>query len=565
MRSTRALAGAAVTAAALLTVACEDHPRSRARDDAAIVEDAAGAVQLPLPIDDFEDGDLNLIPQAGRTGTWYTYGDGSGSQGLHVAAGGAEGSASALRTAGNGFTGWGAGIGVHLVGSGDFYNACGYGGISFRARSAIGPASLRVNLPDRGSMPAGGCSGCYDHFGASVDIDTEWKQYTLTWNQLGQQGWGDAHAAIDLTGLIAIEFLRTEAALFDVWVDDVSFIPGAGTTANACGITQPTGSGGRMGSGGALGMGGAGGWTPPTQTPIQRWGQLSVCGTKLCSAAGTPVQLKGPSTMWLNWESTYGVNKGAMQWMRDNWGMTVFRAAMGVEPTGAYLTHPAVMKAAVETIIQNAIDLGVYVLVDWHDHNAATHQDQAVAFFSEMAARWGSYPNVLWETFNEPLKVSWSNVLKPYHQAVVAAIRTADPDNVIVLGTPQWSQLVDEAANDPLAGTNLMYTLHFYACTHSSWLRNKGDAAIAKGLALFATEWGGTNADGGLDGKVCYAETQLWHDWMAAQGISWAAWKLDDCTPDSSCILKAGAPADGGWTDEWLHGHGPFVRDRMRE
>ena len=35
--------------------------------------------------------------------------------------------------------------------------------------------------------------------------------------------------------------------------------------------------------------------------------------------------------------------------------------------------------------------------------------------------------------------------------------------------------------------------------------------------------------------------------------------------PDSSCILRVGAPRDGGWTDEWLQGHGPFVRERMRE
>jgi hypothetical protein len=76
---------------------------------------------------------------------------------------------------------------------------------------------------------------------------------------------------------------------------------------------------------------------------------------------------------------------------------------------------------------------------------------------------------------------------------------------------------------------------------------------------------GATGYDGGLDGIVCEAEAALWHDWMNARSISWTAWKLDDCTPDSTCILREDAPLDGGYTDDWLHGHGPFVRDRMRD
>ena len=307
----------------------------------------------------------------------------------------------------------------------------------------------------------------------------------------------------------------------------------------------------------------ASGGTSTGNTPVARWGQLRVCGTRVCSASGQPVQLKGQSSMWLNWEGNYSVNKAGMQWMRDNWNLTVFRAAMGVEPSGAYLSNPARATQMVDTIVQNAIDLGVYVIVDWHDHNAHNHRSQAVSFFSEMAAKWGHYPNVLWETYNEPLNVSWSSVLKPYHEAVVSAIRRRDPDNLIVLGTPTWSQAVDQAANDPLSGSNLLYTLHFYSCTHTQGLRDRANRALSRGLPLFVTEWGATHADGGTDGRVCLSEGQRWHDWMNANGIGWAAWKLDGCS-DSSCILRRGAPANGGWTDSWLQGHGPFVRDRMR-
>ncbi|MDG4839733.1 cellulase family glycosylhydrolase [Micromonospora sp. WMMD967] len=305
--------------------------------------------------------------------------------------------------------------------------------------------------------------------------------------------------------------------------------------------------------------------TPPpaTGTPVERHGQLRVCGTTMCDRSGTRVQLRGVSSMWLNWETApYAENLSALRWMRDNWNLQVIRAAMGVEPAGAYLSDPNKARTQVETIINNAVTAGVYVIVDWHAHEAQNNQSQAVAFFGDLARRYGHLANVIWEPYNEPLQVSWTNVIKPYHQAVVSAIRAADPDNIVVLGTPTWSQDVDVAAASPVSGTNLMYTLHFYSCTHGSALRAKGDAAIRAGLALFVTEWGASNADGGLDGRSCLPEAQSWIDWMKANGISWTAWKLDVGT-DTTNLLSPGAPVTGGWNN-YLHGHAPFVVANMK-
>jgi endoglucanase len=299
---------------------------------------------------------------------------------------------------------------------------------------------------------------------------------------------------------------------------------------------------------------------------VARFGQLRVDGASLVDQSGSPVQLKGVSTMWLNWESTYADSKAGLRWARDNWGLRVVRAAMGVEPTGAYLDNPGIMVSQVRNVVHNAIDLGVYVIIDWHDHHGEMHQAQAVDFFAKMAQEFGEYPNVFYEIYNEPMQVDWSTVLKPYLEAVSAAIRQYDPDNVIIMGTPTWSQNVDRAANDPVQGTNLMYTVHFYSCMHRAVQRQLALNARNQGIPIFVTEWGATDADGGTnpDGQLCLDEAQAWHDFMDSAGISWTAWKLDDC-PDLSCLFKASAPADGGWTDEWLHGHGPFVRDRMMQ
>lgn len=300
------------------------------------------------------------------------------------------------------------------------------------------------------------------------------------------------------------------------------------------------------------------------ETPVQRHGRLRVVGRHLVDEAGERVQLKGVSSMWLNWENDgYAESASALRWMRNSWNLSVIRAAMGITPEGAYLSDPERARGQVETIVDNAIDAGVYVIVDWHDHDAHRRTDAAVEFFSEISAKYAGVPNVLYETFNEPLDISWKNELKPYHEAVVAAIRANDPEAIIILGTPRYSQVVEVAATDPVEGENLMYTLHFYACDHS--FRSSGDYALSKGIALFVTEWGATSADGGRDGVVCKPQAQMWIDWMRARNISWAAWKLDNCVPDSTCFLTPDAPLEGGWTNEYLRGHGPFVRGRIQE
>lgn len=309
----------------------------------------------------------------------------------------------------------------------------------------------------------------------------------------------------------------------------------------------------------------------PSGSPVARHGHLRVVGTQLVDEDGKSVQLKGVSSMWLNWENDgYAEDKEGLRYMRDNWNLSLIRAAMGIEAgdnSPTYLKNPAHAKAQVEKIVQNAIELGVYVIIDWHDHDAIGNQDEAKAFFTEMAEKYGDTPNVLYEVFNEPLRLDWSSALKPYHESLRDTIRAKDSDNVILLGTPNWDQDVDVAADDPLTGNNLMYVFHFYSCSHTrARFLDKADYALSRGLPLFVSEWGAATADGIETDASCISEASGWHDWMDENSISWAAWKFDNCSDATCFFVDSAVPTTGNWTEAQLNGlHPQFAIERMKK
>merc|ERR1719413_313548 len=114
---------------------------------------------------------------------------------------------------------------------------------------------------------------------------------------------------------------------------------------------------------------------------------------------------------------------------------------------------------------------------------------------------------------------------------------------------------------DPVAGTNLAYTIHFYASTHKQSLRNKVVGAKSAGGAVFATEWGTCRADG--DGTLDLPETDVWLSFLAYHGISYANWAVSD-KQEACSALAPGASTSGGWSDGQLTDSGRFMRASIR-
>lgn len=288
---------------------------------------------------------------------------------------------------------------------------------------------------------------------------------------------------------------------------------------------------------------------------------LVVQGNKV-TANGQPANLAGVSLFWSNtgWGGETYYTAQTVAWLKSDWKANVVRVAMGVEADGGYLTD-STNKTRATTVIDAAIANNMYVIIDWHTHTAEDNKAAAIAFFKEMATKYGNYNNVIYEVYNEPLQVSWTGVIKPYATDVIKEIRAIDPDNLIIVGTPNWSQDVDAASQSPITNySNIAYTLHFYAGTHKQWLRDKAQTALNNGIALFVTEWGAVNADG--DGGVDTAETATWLNFLKTNGISHANWALNDKAEGSSALVP-GASGNGGWTAAQLTASGTLVRNAI--
>lgn len=290
-------------------------------------------------------------------------------------------------------------------------------------------------------------------------------------------------------------------------------------------------------------------------------GLLRAEGNRIVGEHGDPVAVAGVSHFWSQWEGEFYTAE-TVDWLVKDWHVTLARAALGVHdgPLG-YQQQPAAEIAKVRTVIDAAIANDIYVLIDWHDHHAEDNVTDAVAFFSRMAQLYGDQPHVIYEIYNEPLKVSWSKTVKPYAERVIAAIRAYDPDNLIIVGTPYWSQRVDEAAADPIDDPNVAYTLHFYAGTHRADLRQRAQKALDTGIALMITEWGTVNANG--DGDIDHESVAEWMEFIKKHHLSHAAWAVSN-KDEGAGIVKPDVTKISGWTEDELTANGRFLRALLR-
>ncbi len=294
---------------------------------------------------------------------------------------------------------------------------------------------------------------------------------------------------------------------------------------------------------------------------IEAWGQLKLVATpnsgtslvQLADKNGKAVQLRGWATHGYQWGSVrpFFDEKSDIQAMK-NLGANVVRLTCYVNKAeiddGAWNNQKTWLKNA----IQWAEELGMYAIVDYHvlpkdgsgadpnDYlgNTTTACQKADDFFAEISefvnqGKNGSpYIHVLYEICNEPGQIEWDRI-KTYAEVVLPKIADNDPHAVVIIGTPQWSQLLNKANGSKITyGTlQIMYTFHFYACTHGpdGFLNSEFTDNMLRSIPVFATEWNDSNANGRGPGCGTPPSSDARNfinrcNNDATQRVSWTAW-----------------------------------------
>lgn len=296
-------------------------------------------------------------------------------------------------------------------------------------------------------------------------------------------------------------------------------------------------------------VGSIGGRRGKAATPLAANGRLQVQGTKIVNEKGRAFVIKGVSTHGIAWFPDY-VNKKAFRTLQKR-GVNTIRLAMYTEEYNGYCNsgeeNQKNLKRLLFKGVEAATELGMYVILDWHilsDGNPMTHQEEAKKFFKEMAKKYRTSKNVLFEICNEPNGSGNWEQIQTYANAVIQTIRAVDNKAIIIVGTPTWSQDVDIAAENPLKGDNLVYALHFYAATHGQYLRDKYVAAVKKGLPVLVTEFGISDASG--NGVISKEEGNQWMKVLNQYQTGRVCWNLSNKN-ESSALLQASCQKTSGW------------------
>ena len=285
-------------------------------------------------------------------------------------------------------------------------------------------------------------------------------------------------------------------------------------------------------------------------------GNLSVKGTKIVNKYGEEVVLKGISSHGLQWFGYLITDKNIKT--IKSWNANVFRLAMYTKE-GGYIDNKNIYNDLIK-YIDLVISNDMYVIVDWHilsDNNPNTYKKEAIEFFNKISSKYKNTPNIIYEICNEPNgNTSWNDI-KGYATDVVKTIRK-NSNNIIIVGTPTWSQDVDKVINNKINDKNTMYSLHFYSGTHKQELRDKAKKALNNNVPIFVTEFGVSDASG--NGGVYLDEANKWISFIKNNKISFVNWSLADKN-ESSALLN---PNNKLIKDSSLSSSGKYIKNILK-
>ncbi len=268
-------------------------------------------------------------------------------------------------------------------------------------------------------------------------------------------------------------------------------------------------------------------------------------------------------------------------------------------------------QSTLRAVVNQATQEGLYVILDLHwsapndslravngisamcpiDQNPVADADHALQFWTQLATAYKTYPNVMFELFNEPYLNSWGNapaspgawtelllgttmgsyqtgyggnwqIDHPWRSAgmqqMLDAVRATGALNPILASGLQWTQQLDQwlAFKPADPADQLAVVWHAYPSYGTAWgsdaykLPNFGESAYTAALTILnsnipviVTEFGDRNSAGTVGSP--FASTLLPR--LDTMGVSYFGWTFAVSGESDNILLKDnnGTPTDG--------------------
>jgi fibronectin type 3 domain-containing protein len=207
----------------------------------------------------------------------------------------------------------------------------------------------------------------------------------------------------------------------------------------------------------------------------------------------------------------------------------------------------------------------LYVIIDWHyvGVNTSAKVSSTNAFWTYIAPRFAGDSHVLFELFNEPLNTGPSGDAAKWESCRVDMqnwtniVRSYAPNNLILVGCPQWSQIIAPTATNPVTGGNIVYVSHIYP---DHWAGQTYVNQILTAVAVhpvMITEWGFIQGGAVPTNGTLSGYGQPFHEFREAHGIGHTAWCADyEWGPpmfNSGWTLRCGENYMGCFTKDILY------------
>ncbi len=240
---------------------------------------------------------------------------------------------------------------------------------------------------------------------------------------------------------------------------------------------------------------------------------LHVSGNRLINASGQTVWLKGVNTPSLEWsKSGENISQANYSYISSTWKANVVRVPINQD----WALGDSTYLSKLDQIVGYTKNAGLYMIVDLHwisGKQQPMPNNNSITMWTKLASRWKGESHILYDVYNEPFDVTWSQ-WKPWAEKLIDAVRAGDSDAVCIVGGPDWSYDLSGFGANPVNRSNIMLSVHDYPW--KVFPREQAYGYLANRYPILVGEWGAEDAKSG------WANTL--RDYINSKHLNYTAW-----------------------------------------